>query len=163
MSVIHTLIAQSLSIPIKSIENCVQLLEEGATIPFISRYRKEATGGLDEVRVGQVQSLHEKYMELVKRKEFVLKTIAEQEKLTPELENAIEGCWDATELEDLYLPYKPKRRTRAEMAREKGLEPLAGWLMAQHRDSPEAKAAMFVNEEVPSADEALKGACDIIA
>ena len=163
MSVIHTLIAQSLSIPIKSIENCVQLLEEGATIPFISRYRKEATGGLDEVQVGQVQSLHEKYMELVKRKEFVLKTIAEQEKLTPELEKAIEGCWDATELEDLYLPYKPKRRTRAEMAREKGLEPLAGWLMAQHRGSPEAKAVMFVSEEVPSADEALKGACDIIA
>ncbi len=163
MSVIHTLIAQSLAIPIKSIENCVQLLEEGATIPFISRYRKEATGGLDEVQVGQVQSLHEKYMELVKRKEFVLKTIAEQEKLTPELKNAIEECWDATELEDLYLPYKPKRRTRAEMAREKGLEPLAGWLMAQHRGSPEAKAATFVNEEVPSADEALKGACDIIA
>ncbi len=163
MSVIHTLIAQSLSIPIKSIENCVQLLEEGATIPLISRYRKEATGGLDEVQVGQVQSLHEKYMELVKRKEFVLKTIAEQEKLTPELEKAIEGCWDATELEDLYLPYKPKRRTRAEMAREKGLEPLAGWLMAQHRGSPEAKAVMFVSEEVPSADEALKGACDIIA
>ncbi len=163
MSAIHKLIAQSLSIPIKSIENCVQLLEEGATIPFISRYRKEATGGLDEVQVGQVQSLHEKYMELVKRKEFVLKTIAEQEKLTPELEKAIEGCWDATELEDLYLPYKPKRRTRAEMAREKGLEPLAGWLMAQHRGSPEAKAATFVSEEVPSADEALKGACDIIA
>lgn len=163
MSVIHTLIAQSLSIPIKSIENCVQLLEEGATIPFISRYRKEATGGLDEVQVGQVQLLHEKYMELAKRKEFVLKTIAEQEKLTPELEKAIEGCWDATELEDLYLPFKPKRRTRAEMAREKGLEPLAGWLMAQHQGSPEAKAATFVNEEVPSADEALKGARDIIA
>jgi uncharacterized protein len=163
MSVIHTLIAQSLSIPIKSIENCVQLLEDGATLPFISRYRKEATGGLDEVQVGQVQSLHEKYMELVKRKEFVLKTIAEQEKLTPELEKAIEGCWDATELEDLYLPYKPKRRTRAEMAREKGLEPLADWLMAQHRGSPEAKAATFVNEDVPSADEALKGARDIIA
>ncbi len=163
MLVIHTLIAQSLSIPIKSIENCVQLLEEGATIPFISRYRKEATGGLDEVQVGQVQLLHEKYMELAKRKEFVLKTIAEQEKLTPELEKAIEGCWDATELEDLYLPFKPKRRTRAEMAREKGLEPLAGWLMAQHQGSPEAKAATFVNEEVPSADEALKGARDIIA
>ncbi len=163
MSVIHTLIAQALSIPIKSIENCVQLLEEGATIPFISRYRKEATGGLDEVQVGQVQSLHEKYMELVKRKEFVLKTIAEQKKLTPELEKTIEGCWDATELEDLYLPYKPKRRTRAEMAREKGLEPLADWLMAQHQGSPEAKAATFVNEEVPSAEEALKGACDIIA
>ncbi len=163
MSVIHTLIAQALSIPIKSIENCVQLLEDGATIPFISRYRKEATGGLDEVQVGQVQSLHEKYMELVKRKEFVLKTIAEQEKLTPELEKTIEGCWDATELEDLYLPYKPKRRTRAEMAREKGLEPLADWLMAQHQGSPEVKAATFVNEEVPSAEEALKGACDIIA
>ncbi len=163
MSVIYTLIAKSLSFPINSIENCVRLLEEGATIPFISRYRKEATGGLNEVQVGQVQSLHEKYMELVKRKEFVLKTIAEQEKLTPELEKAIEGCWDATELEDLYLPYKPKRRTRAEMAREKGLEPLADWLMAQHRGSPEAKAATFVNEEVPSTDEALKGACDIIA
>ncbi|MGI6573959.1 MAG: Tex family protein [Fermentimonas sp.] len=163
MSVIHALIAQSLSIPIRSIENCVQLLEEGATIPFISRYRKEVTGGLDEVQVGQVQSLHEKYMELVKRKEFVLKTIAEQEKLTPELEKAIEGCWDATELEDLYLPFKPKRRTRAEMAREKGLEPLADWLMAQHQGSPEAKAATFVNEEVPSADEALKGARNIIA
>lgn len=163
MSIIHALISTSLSIPLKPIENCIRLLEEGATIPFISRYRKEATGGLDEVQVAQVKSLHEKYGELKKRKEYILKSIAELEKLTPELETAIEECWDATELEDLYLPFKPKRQTRAEMARKKGLEPLAGWLMAQHRGVVEAKAAEFVKGEVATADEALKGARDIIA
>lgn len=163
MSIIHALISTSLSIPLKPIENCIQLLEEGATIPFISRYRKEATGGLDEVQIAQVKSLHEKYKELEKRKEFILKSIEEQEKLTPELKTTIEECWDATELEDLYLPFKPKRQTRAEMARKKGLEPLAGWLMAQHRGPVEPKVAEFVKEEVVTADEALKGACDIIA
>src|SRR5690554_2227269 len=163
MSIIHALISTSLSIPLKPIENCIRLLEEGATIPFISRYRKEATGGLDEVQVGQVKSLHEKYKELEKRKEFILKSIEEQEKLTPELKTTIEECWDATELEDLYLPFKPKRQTRAEMARKKGLEPLADWLMAQHRGPVEPKAAEFVKEEVVTADEALKGARDIIA
>ena len=163
MSIIHALISTSLSIPLKPIENCIQLLEEEATIPFISRYRKEATGGLDEVQVAQVKSLHEKYKELEKRKEFILKSIAEQEKLTPELNTTIEECWDVTELEDIYLPFKPKRQTRAEMARKKGLEPLAGWLMAQHRGPVEPKAAEFVKEEVVTADEALKGARDIIA
>lgn len=163
MSIIHALISTSLSIPLKPIENCIRLLEEGATIPFISRYRKEATGGLDEVQVGQVKSLHEKYKELEKRKEFILKSIEEQEKLTPELKTTIEECWDATELEDLYLPFKPKRQTRAEMARKKGLEPLADWLMAQHRGPVEPKAAEFVKGEVATADEALKGARDIIA
>lgn len=163
MSIIHALISTSLSIPLKPIENCIQLLEEGATIPFISRYRKEATGGLDEVQIAQVKSLHEKYGELEKRKEFILKSIAEQEKLTPELNTTIEECWDVTELEDIYLPFKPKRQTRAEMARKKGLEPLAGWLMAQHRGPVEPKAAEFVKEEVVTADEALKGARDIIA
>ena len=163
MSIIHALISTSLSIPLKPIENCIQLLEEGATIPFISRYRKEATGGLDEVQIAQVKSLHEKYKELEKRKEFILKSIAEQEKLTPELNTTIEECWDVTELEDIYLPFKPKRQTRAEMARKKGLEPLAGWLMAQHRGPVEPKAAEFVKEEVVTADEALKGARDIIA
>ena len=163
MSIIHALISTSLSIPLKPIENCIQLLEEGATIPFISRYRKEATGGLDEVQIAQVKSLHEKYGELEKRKEFILKSIAEQEKLTPELNTTIEECWDVTELEDIYLPFKPKRQTRAEMARKKGLEPLAGWLMAQHRGPVEPKAAEFVKEEVVTTDEALKGARDIIA
>ncbi len=163
MSIIHALISTSLSIPLKPVENCIRLLEEGATIPFISRYRKEATGGLDEVQVGQVKSLHEKYQELEKRKEFILKSIEEQEKLAPELKTTIEECWDATELEDLYLPFKPKRQTRAEMARKKGLEPLAGWLMAQHRGPVEPKAAEFMKGEVATADEALKGARDIIA
>src|SRR5690554_4019338 len=163
MSIIHALISTSLSIPLKPIENCIQLLEEGATIPFISRYRKEATGGLDEVQVAQVKSLHEKYGELEKRKEFISKSIAEQEKLTPELKTTIEECWDVTELEDLYLPFKPKRQTRAEMARKKGLEPLADWLIAQRRGSVVAKAAEFVKGEVTTVDEALKGARDIIA
>ena len=163
MSIIHSLISKALNISLKHIENSIQLLDEGATIPFISRYRKEATGGLDEVQIADVKSLYDKYRELEKRKEFILKSIADQEKLTPELKSAIESSWDSTELEDLYLPYKPKRQTRAEMARKKGLEPLAKWLMAQHRDSLDTKAASFVNEEVASVEEALKGARDIIA
>src|SRR5690554_6792735 len=157
MSIIHSLISKALNISLKHIENSIQLLDEGATIPFISRYRKEATGGLDEVQIADVKSLYDKYRELEKRKEFILKSIADQEKLTPELKSAIESSWDSTELEDLYLPYKPKRQTRAEMARKKGLEPLAKWLMAQHRDSLDTKAASFVNEEVASVEEALKG------
>ncbi len=163
MSVIYTLVSKSLDIPLKHVENTIQLLGEGATIPFISRYRKEATGGLDEVQVADIKTLHEKYVELEKRKEFVLKSISEQEKLTPELEAKITGCWDSTELEDLYLPFKPKRQTRAEMARKRGLEPLAKWLMAQPNSPVEAKASSFMNEEVPTVEEALKGARDIIA
>ena len=163
MSVIHTLISKSLNIPIRNVENSIKLLEEGATIPFISRYRKEVTGGLDEVKIANIKELNEKYTELEKRKEYVLKSISEQEKLTPELEKEITDCWDSTELEDIYLPYKPKRQTRAEIARKNGLEPLAKWLMAQHPDSPEAKAAQYVNENVSDAEAALKGARDIIA
>jgi uncharacterized protein len=163
MSVIHTLIAKSLNIPIKNVENSIKLLEEGATIPFISRYRKEVTGGLDEVKIANIKELNEKYIELGKRKEYVLKSISEQEKLTPELEKQITGCWDGTELEDIYLPYKPKRQTRAEIARKNGLEPLAKWLMTQQNGSVETKASQFINENVTDTESALKGARDIIA
>lgn len=163
MSVIHTLIAKSLNIPLRNIENSIKLLEEGATIPFISRYRKEVTGGLDEVKIANIKELNEKYIELGKRKEYVLKSISEQEKLTPELEKQITGCWDGTELEDIYLPYKPKRQTRAEIARKNGLEPLAKWLMTQQNGSVETKASQFINENVTDTESALKGARDIIA
>jgi uncharacterized protein len=163
MSVIHTLISKSLNIPLSNVENSVKLLEEGATIPFISRYRKEVTGGLDEVKIANIKELHEKYIELEKRKEYILKSISEQEKLTPELETQITGCWDSTELEDIYLPYKPKRQTRAEIARKNGLEPLAKWLMAQQNGSAGTKATQYINENVPDTEAALKGARDIIA
>ena len=163
MSVIHTLISKSLNIPLRNVESTIKLLEEGATIPFISRYRKEVTGGLDEVKIANIKELHEKYMELEKRKEYILKSISEQEKLTSDLEREILNCWDLTELEDLYLPYKPKRQTRAEIARKNGLEPLAKWLMVQRPGSPEAKATQYLNEKVADTEMALKGARDIIA
>ena len=163
MSVIHTLISKSLNISLRNVENSIKLLEEGATIPFISRYRKEVTGGLDEVKIASIKELYEKYLELGKRKEYVLKSISEQEKLTSELEKQITDCWDGTELEDIYLPYKPKRQTRAEIARKNGLEPLAKWLMAQHNGSAEVKATQYLNENVTDAEMALKGARDIIA
>lgn len=163
MSVIHTLISKSLNIPLKNVESSVKLLEEGATIPFISRYRKEVTGGLDEVKIANIKELHEKYIELEKRKEYILKSISEQEKLTPELEKQINDCWDGAELEDIYLPYKPKRQTRAEIARKNGLEPLAKWLMAQQNGSAETKASHYLNENVADTEAALKGARDIIA
>ena len=163
MSTIISLISKSLQLSSKNVENTVKLLQEGATIPFISRYRKEFTGGLDEVEIGNIQELNEKFQELEKRKEFILTTIGEQEKLTPELKEQIESCWDSTELEDIYLPYRPKRQTRAEIARKKGLEDLATWLMKQQSASPTEKALSFINDEVKSADEALKGASDIIA
>ena len=115
------LIAQTLNIPVKKVENTVGLLEEGATIPFIARYRKEVTGSLDEVEIAEIQQQLKKLQELDKRRETVLKTIEEQGKLTDELRKRIETCWDPTELEDIYLPYKPKRKTRASVAREKGL------------------------------------------
>ncbi len=163
MSVIHSLISQTLHIAPKSVENTVKLFEEGATIPFISRYRKEATGGLDEVQIADIRELNGKLLDLAKRKEFVLQSITEQEKLTPELERKINDCWDSTLLEDLYLPFRPKRQTRAEIARKKGLEGLARWLMSQQAGSPEAKAAQFITPEVANSGEALKGARDIIA
>ncbi|MGI6046620.1 MAG: Tex family protein [Petrimonas sp.] len=163
MSIIHQLISKQLNLSFKSVQNTIALLDEGATIPFISRYRKEVTGALDEVQISDIKSLNDKFIELEKRKQTILSSIEEQEKLTPELKERIENCWDAIELEDIYLPYKPKRQTRAEIARKRGLEPLAKWLMLQQDGEPEVKAKEFLNEDVPDADAALKGACDIIA
>ena len=159
----HSTIAQSLGLSLRSVENTIRLLEEGATIPFISRYRKEVTGGLDEVQIARIGELKEKQMELDKRKEYILKSISEQEKLTPELEMEIRRCPDSTHLEDLYLPYKPKRQTRAEIARKKGLEGLARWLMSQQQRPVEPEAERYISDEVGNAAEALKGARDIIA
>ena len=163
MSIIISLISKSLQLSSKNVENTIKLLEEGATIPFISRYRKEATGGLDEVAVENIKDLNDKFKELQKRKEFILTTISDQEKLTPELKGKIENSWDSTELEDIYLPYRPKRQTRAEIARKKGLEALAEWLMKQQSAPPSEKAVAFINDEVKDTDDALKGASDIIA
>lgn len=163
MSQNHSSIAQSLGLPLRSVEKTIRLLGEGATIPFISRYRKEVTGGLDEVQIARIGEMKEKQEELEKRKEYILKSLSEQEKLTPELEMEIRQCPDSTLLEDLYLPYKPKRQTRAEIARKKGLEGLAGWLMSQHQRPVEQEAERYKNDDVGSAAEALKGARDIIA
>lgn len=162
-SVILSIIARQLNLSGNYVKNTVNLLNDGATIPFISRYRKEHTGGMDEVQISDIQTNYEQLTELSKRKEFVLKSIAEQEKLTSELENRIIQCWNATELEDIYLPFKPKRRTRAEIARENGLEPLAKMLMKQHLTDIEKAAISFVKDKVNSVDEALQGASDIIA
>ena len=163
MSVITSLISKSLNLSNKNVDSTINLLNEGATIPFISRYRKEVTGGLDEVEIANIKELNDKYIELEKRKEFIIKSISEQEKLTAELEKRIIDCWDSTQLEDIYLPFKPKRQTRAEIARKKGLEGLAMWLMDQKRGSAETKATEFVRGDVADIDEALKGARDIIA
>ena len=156
-------ISQSLSLPERAIAKTLDLLDEGATIPFISRYRKEATGGLDEIQLGEINRQYSKLQELSDRKETILRTIEEQGKLTPELKARIENTWDGTELEDIYLPYKPKKQTRAEMARKKGLEPLAKILMAQNERDIYGRAERFVNKEVKDAEEALQGARDIIA
>ena len=157
------LIAQWVGIQEIQAINTIQLLNEGGTVPFISRYRKERTGSLDEVQIESVKDAKEKMEELLKRKETILKTIQEQDLLTAELQKRIEGCFDQTELEDIYLPYKPKRRTRASIAREKGLEPLAKIIMKQIEADIERRAHSFVNESVDSVDEALAGARDIIA
>ncbi len=165
MNQIHQrLIAESTGITERKIENTLQLLTEGATIPFIARYRKEATGSLDEVQIADIQRAWKKLEELEKRRESILSSIEEQGKLTAELRKRIEGTYDATELEDLYLPFKRKRQTRATKAREKGLEPLAQRLFEQNeRDEPQALAVDFVREEVPDTEAALQGARDIIA
>ncbi|MBL7971818.1 MAG: RNA-binding transcriptional accessory protein [Prolixibacteraceae bacterium] len=157
------LIAQQVGVQYIQVENTIQLLDEGGTVPFISRYRKERTGSLDEVQIEAIKTEKEKMEELLKRKDTILKTIQEQELLTPELKKRIEDCFDPTELEDIYLPYKPKRRTRAMIAREKGLEPLAKIIMKQFESDVEHKAHSFVNEKVGSVEEALAGARDIIA
>jgi len=157
------LISRSLPIPEKAIAKTLDLLDEGATIPFVSRYRKEATGGLDEVQIGEIKQLYAKLQELSDRKETILHSIDEQGKLTPELKARIENTWDSTELEDIYLPYKPKKQTRAEIARKKGLEPLAKILMMQNEQDIYSKAERFVKQEVNNVEEALQGARDIIA
>jgi uncharacterized protein len=157
------IISRSLSIPEKHVSKTIDLLNNDATVPFISRYRKEATGGLDEVAISEVKQQYEKLCELTKRKKTILNAIDEQGKLTPELKLSIENCWDSTKLEDIYLPYKPKRQTRAGIARKKGLEPLAKILMAQNETDVYSKARQFVSGEVQNADSALQGAKDIIA
>lgn len=156
-------IAASTSVSERQVSAVLKLLGEGATIPFISRYRKEVTGGLNEVQIADIASANDKLNELLKRRDTVLSTIEQQGKLTDELKLRINNCWDSTELEDIYLPYKPKRRTRAEMARQKGLEPLAVTLLLQRENNILSVAERFKSDEVKSAEEALKGACDIIA
>lgn len=157
------MIATALKLPVHRVENTLKLLQGGATIPFISRYRKEATGGLDEVQIGDIHTRYEKLCELAKRKETVLSTIEEQGKLTDTLRERISNCWDATELEDIYLPFKPKRKTRAEAARQKGLEPLAMLLLMQRENNLSARVRQFVKGDVKDEEDALKGARDIIA
>lgn len=157
------MIATAMRLQESKVENTLKLLQGGATIPFISRYRKEATGGMDEVQISEINNRYEKLCELTKRKETILSTIEGQEKLTDELRQRIDNCWDATELEDIYLPFKPKRKTRAEVARQKGLEPLAIILMMQRESNLMAKARQFVKGEVKDEEDALKGARDIIA
>ena len=156
-------IATQLGISQKFVEATLALLDEGCTIPFIARYRKERTGGLDEVQIAAISDRYEKLLDIQKRKETVIKTITDLDKMSPELQERINQCWDATELEDIYLPYKPKRRTRAQVAREQGLEPLALLLMKQRERDPEAAAAKFAKGDVDSVESAIKGAQDIIA
>lgn len=163
MEPFSTMIANALGIAVHQVDNTLTLLAGGATIPFISRYRKEATGGLDEVQIGEIKDRNDKLCELAKRKETILSTIEEQGKLTDELRRRIEQSWDATELEDIYLPYKPKRKTRAEAARQKGLEPLAILLMLQRETNLDSRLHTFVKGEVKDEEDALKGARDIIA
>jgi uncharacterized protein len=163
MIVFEEVIARRTGIPLRQVKNTVDLLEEGATIPFISRYRKEHTGSLDEVQITGIRDVLNQLKELQRRQEYILKTIDEQEKLTPELKKKIEECLDPVQLEDIYLPYKPKRKTRATVARDKGLEPLAKILMKQQEMGVDKAASGFLNEEVESVEDALQGARDIIA
>lgn len=157
------LISSELGISARQAENTMNLLAEGSTVPFISRYRKEVTGSLDEVQIGRIEDLKKRYEEIDERRNFIIKTIGEQGKLTPELESKLENTWVLAELEDIYLPYKPKRKTRATIAIEKGLEPLATTLFDQQDGDLQALAKPFLNEQVLTIDDALKGARDIIA
>ena len=157
------LLSDTLGIRQKQIETTLALFEEGGTIPFIARYRKEATGSLDEVQIGDIQSQYKKLQELEKRREAVLKSIEEQGKMTDDLRTRIVGTYNMTELEDIYLPYKQKRKTRASIAREKGLEPLAVEIFTQKRHDVDALAAKFITDAVPTVADALAGARDIIA
>ncbi|MBR5652493.1 MAG: RNA-binding transcriptional accessory protein [Prevotella sp.] len=163
MNIFSEQIAKALNLRAEYVDNTIALLDLGCTIPFIARYRKERTGGMDEVQISAVKNQYERLCELQKRKESILKTIDEQGKLTPELRQRIEGSWDSTEIEDLYLPFKPKRRTRAQVAREQGLEPLATLLLLQRERDPWQAAQRFVKGEVADVESAIKGAQDIIA
>ena len=157
------IISKDLGFQPQKVRNAVELLEGGATIPFIARYRKEATGSMDEVAIGRIKEMYEKLKALLQRKETIVVTIEEQGKLTPELKKRIDECFDPVELEDIYLPYRPKRRTRATIARERGLEPLADIIMQQQCSDVKGRARSFVCADVPTADDAIAGACDIIA
>lgn len=157
------IIATSLELNQTKVANTLALLDEGCTIPFISRYRKEKTGGLDEVQIANISQWKDKLTELTKRKETICKTIDEQGKLTPELKSRIDNTWDSTTLEDIYLPYKPKRRTRAQVARQQGLEPLAQIILLQREPNPQSVARAYVKGEVKDVEAAIKGAQDIIA
>lgn len=157
------MIAAQLQLKEQAIDNTLVLLEEGCTIPFISRYRKEKTGNMDEVSIEAIAQAHDKLKEMAKRKETILKTIEEQGHLTDALKQRIADCWDTTELEDIYLPYKPKRHTRAQIAKEQGLEPLAQTLLLQRERNPELVAKRFVGDKVKDVEAALQGAKDIIA
>lgn len=157
------IVAKSLALSERSVENTLELLSEGCTIPFISRYRKERTGNLDEVQITSISDGYDKLKEISKRKETVMKTISDQGKMTDELQQRIENCWNANELEDIYMPFKPKRRTKAQIARELGLEPLSVILMMQRENNIEAVAKRFIKEGVKDTAAAIKGAQDIIA
>jgi len=157
------IIATSLELNQTKVANTLALLDEGCTIPFISRYRKEKTGGLDEVQIANISQWKDKLTELAKRKETICKTIDELGKLTPELKSRIDSTWDSTTLEDIYLPYKPKRRTRAQVARQQGLEPLAQIILLQREPNPQSVARAYVKGDVKDVEAAIKGAQDIIA
>lgn len=156
-------IARKLQLHDWQVENTLRLLDDGATIPFISRYRKEVTGSLNEIQIAEIRDEYDRLKELEKRREAIIKSIVEQEKMTPELLSKINAALTLSQLEDIYLPYRPKRKTRASVAREKGLEPLALWLLAQKQGDPETEAGKYVTDEAETPEVALAGARDIIA
>jgi len=156
-------VAKKLGLHEWQVENTIRLMDSGATIPFISRYRKEMTGSLDEVQLMHIKDEYDRLKDLYARRESILKSIEEQEKMTPELMQKIEAALTMAELEDIYLPYRPKRRTRATIAREKGLEPLAVIILDQKENDPYLKAEEYLNNDVTTVEDALAGASDIIA
>ena len=163
MNIFTKIIVAQLHLSETSVDNVLHLLDEGCTIPFIARYRKERTGGLDEVQIGLISEWNDRLNELLKRKQTICSTIEEQERMTPELQKRIDNCWNSSELEDIYLPFKPKRRTRAQIAREQGLQPLADLIMLQREPSPIQAAQRFVKQGVENVETAINGAKDIIA
>ena len=160
---LENFIQERLPISVKSIEATLRLLADDCTIPFIARYRKDKTGNLDEVAIEKIAKLYKQFEEILKRKESILKSIEEQHALSPELQQKIEQSFDLQELEDLYLPYKKRKKTKADTAREKGLEPLAKIIMSQKTENIESLASQYLGTEITDEDEALQGARDIIA